>query len=79
MTIMCKVCVFWDQHQPEQNSENGDCHRHAPFPVALSGSVYSNWMITRKHDWCGEGETNNFVIEPESRAGYAPSERPPQT
>lgn len=49
---ICGACGHW---QPTATDE-GECHRYAPKPVALWGvlQVRTLWPLTLKTDFCGE-------------------------
>jgi hypothetical protein len=44
--VKCETCKFFD---PEEDSDEGRCRRHAP-----RHDSFTCWPITNNDDWCGE-------------------------
>lgn len=56
--VPCRKCEFWEM--PHRQEENGECHRHTPYPVA--GGIATVWPKTPPGEWCGEAVEKEAVV-----------------
>lgn len=47
----CVTCKYW-----YSAGMIGQCRRHAPVKLEVSGTPTTTWPDTAAHDWCGDYE-----------------------
>lgn len=53
--VKCGECLYW---RPGETGEWGECHAHAPRPLATRDQTGANteWPPTSEGDQCGEAQ-----------------------